>query len=192
MPDGAVPDLFQRAERVGVWCWCERRLFEVLGSWAGTTAEPDVAVFFGEMSRRHGWHAELLFDRLPELSALDAASLVVSPGAATSALFDGLDGRDGVDAGDGPSAARRLVAVHRVVLPLLITQYRSAITSVSTVAEPSLARWLDIVVRDDLDEWTRAQALLARYLVDDASVRAAAGHQLDVELAALATESLTR
>lgn len=186
MPDGAVPDLFQRAERVGVWCWCERRLFELLGSWSGTTPEPDVAVFFGEMSRRHGWHAELLFDRLPELSALDAASLVVSPGAATSALFDGLDGVD------GPSAAARLAGVHRVVLPLLITQYRSAIASASPVAEPSLARWLDIVVRDDLDEWSRARALLARCLVDESSVRAAVGHQLDIELAALATDALTR
>jgi hypothetical protein len=179
-------ELHARARTIGHWAWTERRVFECFGAWAGTTPESTAAVCFGEMSRRHGWHAELWVDRLPELASVDAESLVVAPGPDTAALLDAM-------AADGdPSAVRRLSAAYRVLLPLLVTQYRAALGTVSAVAEPSLGRWLDIVLRDDLEEWSRGQSLLASVLVDETAVQAAAARQLELELLALRTAQLTR
>lgn len=181
-------ELHARARTIGQWAWTERRVFECFGAWAGTTPDPAAAVCFGEMSRRHGWHAELWVDRLPELASVDAESLVMPPGADTAVLFDAV-----ADDGAGePSAVRRLSAAYRVLLPLLVTQYRAALATVSAVAEPSLGRWLDLVLRDDLEEWSRGQALLASVLVDETAVHAAAARQLELELLALRTAQLTR
>jgi hypothetical protein len=179
-------ELLARARTIGHWAWTERRVFECFGAWAGSTPEPAAAVCFGEMSRRHGWHAELWVDRLPELASIDAESLVVPSGAATEALLDAL-----ADDGD-PSALRRLSAAYRVLLPLLVTQYRTALATVSTASEPSLGRWLDIVLRDDLEEWSRGQSLLVAIVVDEAAVHAAAARQLELDLLAARTDLLSR
>jgi hypothetical protein len=180
----AFTDLHARAGRIGQWVWIERRVFECFGSWAGTTELPAVAAHFGEMSRRHGWHAELFFDRLPELASVDAEGLVSSPGRATDAFFDGLT------AIAEPVALGRLVAASRVLLPMLLTGYRAAAASSSAVAEPSLRRWLDIVVRDDVDEWCRGQDLLSEVVDDVAAVHAAGSAQLRLDLLAVATGGL--
>ncbi len=183
----AFTDLHARARRVGQWVWTERRVFECFGSWAGTTGLPAAAAHFGEMSRRHGWHAELFFDRLPELASVDAEGLVSSPGPATDAFFEGLAA---IAEPAEPVALGRLVAATRVLLPMLLTEYRAAAAASSAVAEPSLRRWLDIVVRDDLDEWCRGQDLLAGVVHDVADVQAAGSAQLRLELLAVATAGL--
>jgi hypothetical protein len=185
-PEPLPSEVHARARAVGHWVWTERRVFECFGDWAGSTPEPAAAVCFGEMSRRHGWHAELLADRLPELASVDAESLVVASGPATESFLESL-------AEDGEaSTVGRLSAAYRVLLPLLVTQYRSALATVSEVAEPSLGRWLGIVLRDDLEEWSRGQALLQAALCDELSVRAAAARQLELDLLALRTEQLAR
>jgi hypothetical protein len=182
----AFTDLHTRARRVGQWAWIERQVFELFGGWAGTTDDPAVAVLLGEMSRRHGWHAELFHDRLPELASVDAAALVVAPGPGTLALFAGLR------APAEPAALCRPVGAYRVVLPLLVAEYRAASESLSMVAEPSLQRWLGIVLRDDLEEWARGQVLLASMLGDPDAVRAAGARQLELDLLAVGTGQLTR
>ena len=185
-PEHAPSELHARARSIGHWVWTERRIFECFGGWAGSTPEPAAAVCFGEMSRRHGWHAELLADRLPELASVDAESLVIPSGPATEAFLASL-----VDDSE-PSTVGRLSAAYRVLLPVVITQYGSALATVSEVAEPSLGRWLGIVLRDDLEEWSRGQALLQAALCDEASVRAASARQLELELLALRTGQLAR
>jgi hypothetical protein len=174
--------MHERARQVGAWVWAERRTFEVFGAWSATTPDPAAAVLFGEMSRRHGWHAELFFDRLPELASLDPTSLVAPAGPGSAALLDALAQGDPPDA---PVTLRRLVAAYRVLLPMLVVQYRAARATVSEVAEPSLGRWLDIVLRDDLDEWCRGQDLLATVLTDRSSLASAAERQLELETIAL-------
>lgn len=186
--DDAPPfvGLHDRARRVGEWVWIERRVFETFGRWAGTTGSPAVDVHFGEMSRRHGWHAELFFDRLPELSSVDADALVRSPGPATEAFVVA------AAAPPGPAVLGPLVAAYRVLLPVLLTEYRDAAESLSPVAEPSLRRWLDIVVRDDVEELCHGLELLDHLVGDADDVRAAADCQVDLELLALATGRLAR
>ncbi len=185
-PGPGSPDLLARAARLGEWVWSERRWFEILGAWSTSTPEPGATVLFGEMSRRHGWHAELFWDRLPELSSLDAASLVRSPGPATERLFDALGALDGEAA-----AVRRLTGAYRVVLPLLVTEYRGALGSTSPVAEPSLQRWLQLVLTDDLDEWARGESALRAALGTPESLDLALGTQGELERLALDSAGLT-
>lgn len=179
-------DLLTRAARLGGWVWCERRWFEVLGSWATTTPEHGAAVLFGEMSRRHGWHAELFWDRLPELSSIDPASLVRCPGPDTERLFDDL-----AALADAPLAVRRLTGAYRVVLPLLVAEYRGALASTSPVAEPSLQRWLQLVLTDDLDEWARGESELRGAITDADALEAALATQRALELQALQSAGLS-
>lgn len=174
--------LHDRSRRVGEWVWLERRTFEVMGRWAGSS-DPAAGVLFGEMSRRHGWHSEVLFERLPELASVDADALVRAPGPATEALFGALDA--------AASTLERLVGSYRVLVPTLLGEYRSTAATLSPVAEASLARWLDIVVRDDVEEWCRGDAELRAALVDEAAVRAAGAHQVELEVLAVASAGLT-
>lgn len=173
----------ERARRIGEWVWLERRTFELMGRWAGTS-DPAAAVLFGEMSRRHGWHAEVFFDRLPELASVDAESLVRPPGPATEELVETV--------GAASATLERLVGAYRVLVPMLVAEYRSTVPMLSPVAEGSLARWLGIVVRDDLEEWCRGDALVRDLLIDEGAVRAAGQHQMALELRVPATSRLTR
>jgi hypothetical protein len=178
-------DLHERAARLGHCTWVERRCFEILGAWSSDTTAARAAVHFGTMSRRHGWHAELLRDRLPELASVDAESLVRAPGDGTERLMDGL-AACGPD-GDGLA---RCVGTYQVVLPVLVGAYRELESRLSPVAEPSLARWLRIVIDDDLQEWADGELLLRSLLVDEAAVDAASQVQHQMELLALRSSGL--
>ena len=191
-PDPVTPfvGLHERSRRLGQWVWLERSVFEILGAWSVSSEHPGVAVLFGEMSRRHGWHAEVLCGRLPELASVDAESLVVTPGAGTDALLAAVS---------APGAVRstttdvlRLVGAYRMLLPVLVTNYRAASTTLSPVAEPSLGRWLEIIVGDDLDEWIRGEDLLRSMLLDAEVVGVALYHQLHLEQVALGSDRLSR
>lgn len=178
-------DLHARATRLGHCVWVERRCFEVLGAWSGTTEQPRAAVHFGTMSRRHGWHAELLSDRLPELASVDPEALVRAPGGGTEALLDEL-AACGPD-GDGLA---RCVGMYRVVLPVLVGAYRGLMAHLSPVAEASLSRWLRIVVDDDLAEWADGEVLLRSMLVDADSIDRAVELQRRMEHVALRSDGL--
>lgn len=184
-PDGWVP-LLARAERIGQLVWVERQLFERYGAWAGATGLDPVDVAYGELSRRHGWHAQVLFERLPELSVLDPESLVAAPGPATSALFEHLASLD--DA----SAEQRWWVTHRVVLPLVVTVLRAERTSVDPTAEPALDRWLRIVLADDVEELLGGDAMARRLVPADADPRELLEAQLHAERLAHASGLLRR
>lgn len=145
--DTGFVGLLDRAQQVGRWIWIERTIFELFGGWAGSCGDDVLDGWFGEMSRRHGWHAEVLFDRLPELSILEVDELVQSPGPGTDALFALLD-----PPGQGSVGPGRVSGAYEVLLPALIRQYRQAQETMSPIAEPSLIRWTEVLLRDDLDE----------------------------------------
>jgi len=189
-PDVATPDdwrpLLVRAERIGQLAWVERRLFEQYGAWAGATGLDAVDVAYGELSRRHGWHAQLLVERLPELSVLDPEALVTAPGPATAALFEFLGSLDGAP------AAQRWWVSHRVVLPLLVTTLRAERSSVDPIAEPSLDRWLRILIDDDVEELLQGDALARRLLSATEELGELLDAQRDAERLAHATDLLRR
>ena len=79
--------LLATARRVGHLAWFERRCFEWLGAWSTVPVDPPVTVLLGEAAARHGWHAEVLVARLPELREVDRGSLVVPPDGAAEAFL---------------------------------------------------------------------------------------------------------
>jgi hypothetical protein len=94
----------ESARRLGGLVWTERRLFELLGAWVPTTAEPAVKVALAEVSRRHGDHAVSLVGLLPDTrdhqpealvqpvddadTSIAAAAEAVGTGARLRALSD--------------------------------------------------------------------------------------------------------
>lgn len=160
--DASWVPLLDRAARLGQLVWMERRLFERFGVWAGTCDHDALVVAYGESSRRHGWHAQVLHERLPELSVLDPEALVVAPGPATVELVDHLATLD-----EAQDALRWWVS-HRVVLPLLVTTLREERATVDPTAEPALDRWLRILVDDDVEELLDGDALARRVAPDPA------------------------
>jgi hypothetical protein len=169
--------LVDTARRVGHHVWVERQLFAWLGESAGVAAGPAVAVFLGEQASRHGWHAELLFERLPQVGGMDPEELVRSGGHAVGAVI-GAACRPVA----GDVAVQALAGHCRVVLPALIESYRSLMGGASEVADGSLVRSLRMVVTDDLDEWQRGDALVRRVVTDPSELREVLDHQSDLEL----------
>lgn len=171
-PDG----LLATARRIGHLAWVERRLFEWLGAWSTAPLDPAVTVLLGEASARHGWHAEVLFARLPELREVDAESLVVPADDATAELVDAV-----ALAPEAGAALDALVGYYRVLLPVVVAAHRSLLEGASPVADRSLARWVRMVLDDDLDEWARGDALVRRLLADDGAIARAADRQRELE-----------
>ena len=168
--------LMETATRIGNHLWVERRLFEWLGSWSRVPLEAELTTFLGEMSARHGWHAELLFARLPELREVDPESLVRPGSTAAGELLDAVC----VDP-DASQALEALVGYQRVLLPVLLGSYRSLVQGANPAADAALVRWLGFVVGDDVDEWLRGDALDRSLLADVDDVRTAAERQRELE-----------
>jgi hypothetical protein len=88
------------ADRVGAYCWLERRLFEVTGAWAaggGEAAgkgEAAAVVFLASASRRHGALADRWRDRLPVRAGADRSQLVVAPPGPLGGVLEALERTD--------------------------------------------------------------------------------------------------
>jgi hypothetical protein len=60
------------AKFLGHAAWLEGRLFEAVGGWVTSTADPALKLVFARQSRRFGWHAELLEPIRPRTRDHDA------------------------------------------------------------------------------------------------------------------------
>lgn len=141
VPGTAGRDLLDTARGLGHAVWAERRLFEVLGGWVPTMADPEAKVLVSAQSHHHAWRASVLVDRLPELRQVPLAQVVV-PAAGWAEVMSALAGpEDQVD---------RLAGLYRVVGPHLVSTYGAWLDAAVPVADAPLARWLRII-RDDAE-----------------------------------------
>lgn len=155
------------ARLVGAYVWAERRLFEVLGAFAGSETSDEAALFFDTRAQHHAWHAELLAEQLPLLAGVDHATLTVAPSAGAAGTVDALAAAGGT--------LPRLAGLGRVVLPRLVAGYQAHLSRSAPVADAPLARALGLVVHDELDALQAAEALLERAgAADPAGLAAAA------------------
>lgn len=169
--------LVATARRIGHHAWVERQLFEWLGRWSGTPTTPEVTVFFGQRAAIHGWHSEVLFERLPQLREIGAESLVAPRDDTVRRLVETLCSEP------QPDGAVAALAGHvRVMLPLLLSSYRDLRSKASVVSDPSTVRWIGMVLADDLDEWQQADSLLRRLLRGPADIDEAIARQRELEL----------
>lgn len=127
--------------RIGRHAWVEMRMFELLGGWSGTVAEPRTRALLACMSRHHAWHAELWHDLLPDLPHVPAADLV-TPHEPTAAIVDALEAVDGTD------APATLVAVHEGVLLRLAARYTEHLERTTPVTDGPTIRALRLVLAD--------------------------------------------
>ena len=159
----SVDGLWGLARRLGGLRWVESELFALSGGWVPSTDEPDVRVAWAVQSQHHGWHAEVLRDRLPELRHLDVDTLTAPPEdwAATLAAVAALT-----------STPDRLSAWFGLVVPALVAKYESLAEDLDEVATPGLRRWLDHLLLDERADLAEGLALLAAHPGGDAVVAA--------------------
>jgi hypothetical protein len=136
--------LEQSAWRVGRHAWVEMRLFEILGRWSGTVAQPRARALLASHSHHHAWHAELWNGLLPAVPHLAVAELV-APDEADAALIAGLDALDEVGTDD---ADPRLRAVYREALPHLVRTYSGHLDLTTPVTDGPTIRVLRLVLAD--------------------------------------------
>jgi len=152
--DSSSDGLWGLARRLGGLRWVESELFAVSGTWVPTTAEPDVRLAWAVQSQHHGWHAEVLRDRLPELRHLDVDTLTAGPEgwdvtlAAVAALTATPD---------------RLAAWFELVVPALVMAYESLAADLDEVATPGLRRWVDHVLLDERTDLAAGRELLGAH-----------------------------
>ena len=128
------------------WSFVESRLFEVVGSWAPSTPEPDVARWFASVAHHHAWRSSLWSERMPLLHDVPVPA---APGGWVALL-------DAVAA--PPSTALRLTG-YDVVTSALEEGYSSA--ALDEVADGPVSRAMSLVLPDATEDRRSAVSLLA-------------------------------
>ena len=195
MPAGtpvALPFL-TAARLVGVYRWVERRLFEVVGSWAAHEPIAQARIFFDVQSRLHAWHADLWEARLPVAHGVDHESLTIPASAELDRVVSGLGGlpaqRDRERLGDpGPAPTGgaggtllRLVGLGRVMLPRLIAQYDLHLRRAAPIADAAVMRSLRFVLVDETEAWRQAETLIQALVRRPSDVAVVTAHQQALE-----------
>jgi hypothetical protein len=169
-------DIEASARRAGAHRWIEQRLFEVLGRWTAVVPEPGAKALLAVHARRHAAHAELWRGCLPTLPHLDPAGLTVAPTAGLAAFIDTV-----ADPAEARDTVEKLTGVYRVLLPRLVAAYVSRAAVASEVADGPVIRVLDLVRRDDVEDWGSGERLLQSLISSATDARRAANWQGEIE-----------
>lgn len=165
--------LMESSQRFGMYSWTERRIFQILGAWAPDGSDPGLTVMFDDHSRRHWWHSTIWFDRLPELSNVDAEGLVHPPSAEFAALLD--------EVADLSGPIQRLTAGYQVMVTQLTEAYSAELTRLDRVGNASARRWLGFILQNLLQELAEAQTEFDRVILNDEDSARAKGVRLTFE-----------
>ena len=165
-------DLHATARRAGAARWLDGRLFEILGGWVTSVAEPEVKVLLATQSAHHGWHASLWDERLPTLHDVDPASWI-GPAPGVEAVVARL--------AEATGTIERLVGVHRALLPRLAAAHADHLERTSAVADGPTIRALRLVLQDEHEDQRAGERLLHRLLGTAGDVDRAATQQAAIE-----------
>jgi hypothetical protein len=174
MADTGLPlPLMDAARLIGHYRWVEARLFETMGGWAATVPEPEPKVRLSDDSLHHAWHAELWWDRLPELHDVDPGDFTVPATAGVEAFMAALARPAGT--------IERLVGVYRVLLPRKVAAYSAHLELASRGTDGPTIRALRLVLADERADWQHGERMIQRLLETSADVAQAARHQAQLE-----------
>jgi hypothetical protein len=148
-------------------------MFEILGAWVATTAEPAVKLMVDRHSLHHSWRAAQWEARLPVASGVNIDALIAAPAVATEKALDALAGMQGT--------VRRLAGAYRVALPRLAASYAADVAGASPISDGSVIRTLQIVAADLHADWREGEFALHALLADRAAVDAASGAVVELE-----------
>jgi hypothetical protein len=149
----------EAAGLAGSWAWAEGSLYEVVGGWARSTANPSAKVYFDACSQHHAWRAQLWQERLP-------ARLVATRAAGDDLVRPASDGA--VQAVKALSClegdVERLAAYTRVVLARTVVAYRAWQNRCADGSDRPVARALGFAIGDALADWEQGAGLLVQLL----------------------------
>ncbi len=168
--------LEQSARRMGAYRWIEERLFEALGAWSALVPEPEVKARLAAEAREHAWHAELWHERLPTAGDMTPDGLTEPASGAVATLATAL-----VDSEAEHQTIEKLVGTYRVLLPRLITDYSEHLGATSALSDGPIVRALRLALRDELEAWSRGEALVQSLLRSEEQVVRAAERQARLE-----------
>lgn len=169
---GTSFDLEATARLVGHYQWIEMKLFELMGSWVQAVDDLEVKQLLATQSQHHAWHAQLWRQQLPEVQQWDSERRVAPSNEELVAFVDALAEPDGPE-----HTIERLVGIYRVLVPRKIAAYTRHLHAASAVTDGPTVRVLEVILRDEMDDWRDGEMLL-QSLIDStaASERAAAQH----------------
>lgn len=164
------------ARRVGHYRWVELALFEALGAWVASVPEEEVRAWLSVRSHRHAWHAELWEQRLPELRGFDPDALTAPANPEMERFVASLSESKGDD-----QTSEKLVGVYRVLLPYLVAAYLYHLEQSSPVADGPTMRALELILRDELEDWRDGELLVQWLVGTEEELRRASAHQARLE-----------
>jgi hypothetical protein len=148
---GSALTLEEAARRLGRARWLEASLFEIIGGWAASEADPATRCYFDACSGHHAWRASQLSELIPELAHLGGVDgLFAPPHPARAGVFGRLRTL-------GPESGR-LCAYVQGVLPAVVEDYEAWLGECSPVSDRPVMRILRFVISDtgqDLREGVR-------------------------------------
>ena len=174
------------ARMVGAYAWIEQELFQALGGWVATVPELDVKLLFGRHCYHHAWHSRLLRERLPELREMNAERATVPPNGGLVAFAAEL-----VEPGAPELTIEKMVGVYRVLLPRFVTTYSAHAANTSAITDAPTLRLFDLVLRDDIADWSEGQAVLQTLLRGPVEIERARRRQVQLESLLVAAGGLT-
>ncbi|MBO0713906.1 MAG: hypothetical protein J2O39_01895 [Acidimicrobiales bacterium] len=170
--------LEEAARRMGHYRWVELALFEALGGWVATVPEEEVRAWLSVRSHRHAWHAELWEQRLPELRGYDLDALTAPANREMERFVGSLTEPKGDD-----QTIEKLVGAYRVLLPYLVGAYLYHLERCSPVADGPTMRALELVLRDELEDWRDGELLVQWLLGTEEELQRASARQARLEAA---------
>lgn len=163
------PQLVETARFLAQVQWLEHRLFVLLGSWAPTVPEPEVAVALAAQARHHGEHLVGYEELLPTVSELRSEVKALADafyGPAIEALSTAQDSLEclamlhGASRSSQPGLTSHLIAL-----------IEEAISSLSPVADAPAIRFFELALFD-LEGNQRRGLSLVDVLVGDTRAEA--------------------
>lgn len=144
-------------------CWVESKMFEILGTWVGSTTDVEIKLMLDRHSGHHAWRAGQWWERLPVLADVDRDALVAA--AARGSWHEPLRAVSAMS-----STVSRLAGVYRVTLPRICAGYARHRSAVTTVSDGSIIRTLGILEPDLVADWLEGEDRLQMLLTDRSAV----------------------
>ncbi len=166
---------------MGAYRWVESRLFETLGGWVAAVPEPEVKAMLAVHAREHAWHAELWHEQLPRAESMSPEGLTRPANEDLVTFVTALGKPEGPE-NDGPGRTiEKLVGAYRVLVPRMIVAYSAHLDAGSPITDGPVIRALRLILRDEVEAWSRGEALIQSLLGTEEQVRRAAEHQARLE-----------
>lgn len=159
-----MSSLLDIARIAGRFAWLEDRIADMTGAWVATVDNSDARLVLGARSHTHAWHADLWRDRMPVVPGLDTSSFLAPTRDDLAGALDHVAGLD--------TTVERMVALHRVLLPRLVTAYALLLRGTNELIDAPTVRTLRLVLEDTREE-AREGEMVIRSLDMDSDADAA-------------------